>query len=783
MRMQKRCAWLTVAAVAVGSIAALPATAQVFEEEDPTSQAPSAIGHVAFGEPELVGEPIPAVVAAMEAVTGVEDGNNVMYTTVNGSPAVFQVVDLETEEVLRTFPLDGVGQSWTHAITPDGDVYIGSSSSPLLYRYSPQSQDVELLAEVPGVTSLWSIDSDEDGNVYIGSFADSGSAKVVKWDSDSDSLVDLGPVAQGESYVRGLAHHDGVVYAGTGSAEPGLWAVDAETGDSDQIPIPDLPELEGATMSFVYGVDAADGWIFLYYTGSAADDSELSLFLAYNVEEERWSENYQVGYSGNFASPARDGQVYFQAGGSVWSFDTATEEIADTGLALNVALRNPQWVDVSDRYPDLTGESLMTIHYNGQVSYLNFEEELVHTTDPIAAGAAMPIHSLARGPDGNIYSSGYMGASASAYNPGAGEFEQPYEIGQAESIVAHGDEVIFGVYPGAHLYSFDTTRPPSENNPEQIHTVPGGQDRPYAAASVDDVLLIGTIPDYGALGGTLTIREGGGDWVTWTAEELGVPDQSITGVTYRDDTIYASTAVWGGLGVEPIATEAEVLSIDAGTGEVLQRVTLETSQGLARHVGELRFGPDNLLWAAAYGSLVALDPETLDVVKSVEVAPVDWSDFPYGHMWRPIHLEFGAGGLAYTTLGHELVVVDPVTLEHRSLAPFAERLALDDDGNLYYNAQTELARVSVQADEWGVLRQAIEGYVASGELTESLAQRLGTVLDLAERHLEGDRTGPAGQMVEEFLDRLDGAVVPDVLSEQAQGTLTEHGERLLADIS
>lgn len=782
MRMRKRCAWLTVAAVGVGAMAAVPATAQVAGDEDIDRQAPSAIDHVDFGDPEMVGEPIPAVVAAMEAVTGVEDGRNVMYTTVNGSPAVFQVVDLESEEVLRTFPLEGVGQSWTHAITPDGVVYIGSSSSPHLYRYSPQTQDVELLDEIPGVTSLWSIDADEDGNVYIGSFADRGSAKVVKWDSESDSLVDLGTVTEGESYVRGLAHYDGVVYAGTGSADPGLWAVDAETGDSTQIPMPDVPELEGATMSFVYGVDAADGWVFPYYTGSAADGSDLSLFLAYNVDEERWSEKYHVGYSGNFTSPARDGQVYFQAGGSVWSFDTATEEIADTGLGLGVALRNPQWVDISDRYPDLTGESLMTIHNNGQVSYLNFEEELVHTTDPIVAGTAMPVHSLGSGPDGKIYSSGYMGASASAYNPTTGEFEEPYQIGQAESIVAHGDEVIFGVYPGAHLYSFDTTQPPSASNPERTHTVPGGQDRPYAAASVDDVLLIGTIPDYGRLGGTLTVRSGEGEWVTWTAEDLGVPDQSITGVTYREGTIYASTAVWGGLGVEPVATESEVLKIDAETGEVLQSATLETSEGMARHIGELRFGPDGLLWAAAYGSLMALDPETLEVVKSVEVAPVDWSDFPYGHMWRPIYLEFGAGGLAYTTLGHELVAVDPVTLEHRTLAPFAERLALDENGNLYYNDGVDVARVSVQADELAVLRQAIEGYVDSGELTEPFAQRLGTSLDLAERHLQGDRTGPARQAIEGFLDRLEGAAVPDSVSEHSQSALTEHATRLLADI-
>lgn len=54
-----------------------------------------------FSAPIRIGAPIQSI-AAIDAVYGKEDGNNVMYTTVSGSassgtPAVFNVVDIDNQ--------------------------------------------------------------------------------------------------------------------------------------------------------------------------------------------------------------------------------------------------------------------------------------------------------------------------------------------------------------------------------------------------------------------------------------------------------------------------------------------------------------------------------------------------------------------------------------------------------------------------------------------------------------------------------------------------------------
>lgn len=77
----------------------------------------------AFGEPVSIGSPIENV-AVFDASFGNEDGRDVMYTTVTGKPAIFQVVDLVSREVLRKFRLEGTESSWTHITLPDGTVYL-----------------------------------------------------------------------------------------------------------------------------------------------------------------------------------------------------------------------------------------------------------------------------------------------------------------------------------------------------------------------------------------------------------------------------------------------------------------------------------------------------------------------------------------------------------------------------------------------------------------------------------------------------------------------------------
>lgn len=116
----------------------------------------------------------------------------------------------------------------------------------------------------------------------------------------------------------------------------------------------------------------------------------------------------------------------------------------------------------------------------------------------------------------------------------------------------------------------------------------------------------------------------------------------------------------------------------------------------AKHIGQLTFGPDGLLWGAAWGTVFAMDPDTLEVVKSREVFPTDWK---FGHMWRPIQMRWGDDGLLYTTLGRNLTVINPESLDHRVLAEKTELMTLGGDGYIYYAQGTELKRIALPAND------------------------------------------------------------------------------------
>lgn len=74
-----------------------------------------------------MGAPIQQI-AIFESAYGQEDGRDVMYTTVNGKPAMLNVIDLVGNKLLRTIPLPDADSSWAKTIAPDGTLYIAGQS-------------------------------------------------------------------------------------------------------------------------------------------------------------------------------------------------------------------------------------------------------------------------------------------------------------------------------------------------------------------------------------------------------------------------------------------------------------------------------------------------------------------------------------------------------------------------------------------------------------------------------------------------------------------------------
>lgn len=621
-----------------------------------------------FSDPIDLGEPIQAV-SVFDSAFGKEDGHDAVYMTVSGSPGVFNVVDLQTRELLRSFPMEGVHDAWTHLALEDGTIYIGTGAQGKLFRYSPETKQLEDLGSFSGQRQLYGLSADEHGNIYGGTYP---GGKVFKYDPVAKQFTDYGQLSAGREYVRSTAYYDGHLYAGVGTAG-GIIKLNVETGEKTELPLPEGYESVGTIGS----LDAAGQYLFASLGGTLA---------VYDMANEEWSGQFFPNYRGLrlIQGPEGSNKVYFIQNGKLIEVDLTTLESRDTGVSYGTYIRNSAWVEADD--PDLPGLSLVTANFSGGVVYMNLETKVTKGVALPVEGQPVPIRVMEKGPDGAIYMSGYPGGTGSKYDPVSGETTS-FGMGQAEGMAYIGNKLYLGVYPGAVIYEMDVSQPGQLKEVFRIE----GEDRPFIMTAGGGKLYIGTIPDYGELGGALTIYdpETGEHQIFYDV----IYNQSIVGIAYRDGKLYGSTSVDGGEGINPTEKEAKMFVWDLETNEkTIEFVpNLPGAVTVPDMISGLTFGPDGLLWGAADGIIFAMDPDTLEIVKSKVIYP----EVSYYGKWQPVYAKWGQDGLLYTTLAGQLTVIDPVTLEHARLGTTAV-MTLGDDGHIYYRGDsTHLMKIEV----------------------------------------------------------------------------------------
>src|SRR5690606_16143126 len=106
-----------------------------------------------------------------------------------------------------------------------------------------------------------------------------------------------------------------------------------------------------------------------------------------------------------------------------------------------------------------------------------------------------------------IYAGGYLSPRGlGLVDPDTGQTTQLPWSAQVEGMVSQGTDLLLGVYPGAVVYQYDTTKPwEAGTNPGPAIPIGEHQDRPVALAAVGDLTAVGTVPDYGQLGGALSL--------------------------------------------------------------------------------------------------------------------------------------------------------------------------------------------------------------------------------------------------------------------------------------
>lgn len=705
-------------------------------------QSASAEVNKKFSEPEDLGAQIRSV-AIYDSTYGKEDGRDVMYTTASGAPAIFQVVDLVSQKVLRTYSLEGSGSSWSHITVPNGNVYIGGDGE--LYEYSPQTKEVVNLGGI-GESVVYGLSYDEEGRVYFGSFPN---AKAGRYDPKTGEMKDYGSVAPGQDYSRSTAYHNGYLYLGIG-IHGYLVKLNVETGESEKIELP-AAAVSGSTN--IWQLDAAGKYII---AGIGGGNNAL---MFYDTETGKWSDTFYTGNKGLRIVHGKPGSnsVYYLQGTILKEIDLETLIATDTGVKFGTFLRNTSWIEMPND-SDLPGLSLVTVQFGGAVTYINLETKKVKTIKYPIVGNPIPIQALEKANDGKLYMSGYPGGTGSSYDPATGLTES-FTLAQSEGMAPIGDKLYFGIYPSALILELDTTKPLSDTSRlKQIYDILN-EDRPFIMTPVGEKLFIGTIPGYGALGGGLTILDPKNLGNTKVFSNV-IHNQSIAGLAEKDGKLYGSTTIAGGLGIEPTEVSAKIFVWDIATEKVVEQFVPQIPGVTVQPklISGMKLGPDGLLWSAADGTIFAMDPDTLEIIKSKNIYP-EVKD--YGR-WRPIHIRFSDDGLMYTTLAGKLTVIDPATLEYETLSS-TELMTLGDDGAIYYVNKSSLMKIEVsekitQEKALEVIRQHSE----SDNLKHSLSQVLINSITQSIHHRDSNRLDQSQKHLEDALKHLEKAKSTEV---------------------
>ncbi|MBV6715302.1 PQQ-binding-like beta-propeller repeat protein [Paenibacillus chitinolyticus] len=650
--------------------------------EAPAAALTSKLAQKTYGSPEELLIPNNYTVAVFNGAAGKEDGHNVLYATSKGKPGHLNVIDLDGYKLLRSIPIAPSESSWAHTVAPDGTLFLAADGGGArLWSYSPVTHTPVQVAQFDGQSVPNSITTDEQGRVYVGTYP---GGKVYQYDPATKLTKDYGRViGQLDSeYVRSIAYQGGNVYAGT--AHKQIVRVNLQTGAKT-----DIAASLTVKNDTVYDLDTIDNrYLFARYTDGSGVPGEGYI---YDTQTEAWLDIELQNVTGLHATDSQNGKLYYMSDKKLKTFDLATLAVEETGMEYGTGLRGADWVEFKNN-PDLPGKTLVTVRYDGGVTYLNIDTKQVIQKPPVIPGLPGVVNRLAAVSQTQLITTGSQ-ARSSLVNL-TDNTAKPFSIGQADSVYPIGSKVYMGVYPEGSLFVYDLNKEPGDTNPAKLAVLENDQERLVNMTSGLGKLYISTISGYGTLGGSLTVYDPASGEIK--VHRNVVQNQSVLSTTFHDGKIFGSTTIRGGLGSEPTEAEAKIFVWDAVKEQKITEFPLRVP-GLDKpiFIGDLAAGPDGLIWGASYEYIFAIDPHTYEVVKSKRIYPqlnfTQWAHHP---------LRWSEDGLLYVLFNNKLTVIDPDTLEFRTLTD-TSRFDLGMDGNLYFTDQatnTILYRMKVDGE-------------------------------------------------------------------------------------
>lgn len=598
-------------------------------------------------------------------------GNEYAYSVVSGKPGHLIGYDMESAKIVVDLEIGNANGSIAMVYT-DNWLYVAGNDAHL-YRTRPGSKTIEDLGLVlAGQSTIMDLVAGKDGEVFGGTYP---GARVFRYHPQNGfSDINNGPMVAGESYVRSLVYQKSTnkLFCGIGS-HASLISFDLNTKSKVNI----LPA-QYNNQEFVYYMGLAEGYASGDRLMAWVTSPEQRVTLVYNLKTGDVEQTLGTidAYS-VIKSPTSD-LAYYTSDNKLYSKDLSNPTKAATVITDCYEAKDMRWgkdgnLHILTKYAQVRRYNPT----NGQITTIKYE----------VPPQPYDIQTIVTGPDGKIWSSGYLAGGNAAYDPTTGKSVQYTGLGQAEGMTIQGDNIYFGIYPAANFYVFDTKRPwnVSGGNPKLLGKIEG-QDRPFAGTSVSDKgkMFFGTVPGYGKLGGALveyTVANNKFDTYVNV-----VQNQSVISLLNHKGLVVGGTSISGGLGVSPIANEAKLFGWDVDTKSKTYEITPVAG---AWAITSLINGPDGKIWGMADGTLFVFNAETKQVEKVKKYYSLVGTPT---HIWRNAFMVVHPNGKVYATFDSKFYQIDPLTLEPTLLKEGVGLLAMDKQGRLYTRAAESLWR-------------------------------------------------------------------------------------------
>ncbi|WP_127584425.1 hypothetical protein [Paenibacillus koleovorans] len=639
--------------------------------------------------------------AAMRSATLGNDANGkpAFYIGLNGSSDVnakMVEVNVNTGAVQRQMPMAGTTYAHAAATTVDNKIYMGTYPNGYLFKYTPgDAAPVNLGRAISDATYILALSpSDIAGKVYGGTYPNSG---VFKYENSPGFYTFVPkPFFAGSQYTYSIVHDaaNNVLYAGTGGTVAQISRLENAGGQRNDNLVPAvLANANTAVDKLSYSGGKVFGRLIPSNTEIVLDVTDNPNGTVTVVMDASFPiTSYGV-------SPALNGKVYFSDNG-LKTYDIATKTVA---AALNPdnsphfpAANGYGWgIATLDDQVNFPGQSIVAVgHSSGQIMLFRYNPTTKKSSNVLLTGitgVAADIGLVGSGPDGKIYTSGFLSGNMGVYTPmRSDQNAMLYGIGQLEGMTYQGNTMFLGAYPDANIYKYDLSNGWANKTKILDLGTSNLQERPYGMAQGDGKVFIGTVAASGHLQGALTVY----DVATNTAQVYYniVPNQSIVSVAYLNGYVYAGSTIGGGKNTTPVATEAKLVKLNVATGAYTTYTMPVSSQGITA----LTVGPDNKIWGLSEGYLFVFNPAT----NTVEYHVQKFTDVSYTsttQITRDGSLVMGRPGSnkMFGTIKTRFFSIDTTTkavTTHFTASTAVNSASLDYYGNVYFSNGNDLYR-------------------------------------------------------------------------------------------